>query len=55
MRTIVLCLFLATTALAANGVIGKWRGTITTDNGQMPAYLELEQSGDKVTGLAGGS
>ncbi|MGC9947410.1 MAG: hypothetical protein ABSF64_13660 [Bryobacteraceae bacterium] len=55
MRTIVACLFLAATALAANGVTGKWRGTITTDNGQMPAYLALEQSGDKVTGLAGGS
>ena len=55
MRTILLCLFLAATALAANGVTGKWRGTITTDNGQMPAYLALEQSGDKVTGLAGGS
>lgn len=59
MRLIALCAFFAA-ALAAD-VTGKWRGTITTDmasqttGGQIPAYMVLEQSDQKVSGNAGGS
>ena len=54
-RTITLLLALAST-LAAAGVTGKWKGTIKTDGGEgMPAYMALEQSGNTVTGKAGGS
>src|SRR5205814_1127671 len=54
-----MCVLFAAT-LAAD-VTGKWRGTITTDmasqttGGQIPAYMVLEQSDEKVSGNAGGS
>lgn len=58
MRSIaILTLFAAT--LAAAGVTGTWRGTITTEmardttGGQIPAYMVLNQSDGKVTGSAG--
>jgi hypothetical protein len=60
MRIILLCTFFTAT-LAAAGVTGKWRGTITTEiasqttGGQIPAFMILEQSDGKVTGSAGGS
>ena len=59
MRLIAVCVFFAAT-LAAD-VTGKWRGTITTEmasqttGGQIPAYMVLEQSAEKVSGNAGGS
>ncbi len=59
MRLIAVCLLCAAT-LAAE-VNGKWRGTITTEmasqttGGQIPAYMVLEQSGEKLSGSAGES
>jgi hypothetical protein len=52
MRLLVLCALFAA-ALAADDVSGKWRGSI--NNGEMPAYLVLEQNDGQVTGSAGGS
>ena len=46
--------------MAAADVTGAWRGTITTEmaretGGQIPAYMTLNQSDEKVTGSAGGN
>lgn len=59
MRLIAI-LALLTATLAAD-VTGKWRGTITTEmasqttGGQIPAYMVLEQTDEKISGNAGGS
>jgi hypothetical protein len=60
MRLGALCILFAA-RLAASGVSGTWRGTITTEmardttGGQIPAYMILSQSDGKITGSAGGS
>lgn len=59
MRLFLLCTVFGAT-LAAEGVTGKWRGSITTEmasqtEGRIPAYMVLEQADGKVTGSAGGS
>jgi hypothetical protein len=59
MRLLTL-IVLAAASLAAADVSGKWRGTIQTEmaaqtDGQMPAYMELQQADGKITGNAGGS
>jgi hypothetical protein len=47
---------LCAAALAGADVSGTWRGNITAgDRGDMPAYMVLQQSGEKVTGTAGGN
>ena len=59
MRLIAICVLFAAT-LAAD-VTGKWRGTIITEmasqttGGEIPAYLVLQQSDEKISGKAGGS
>ena len=64
MRLIAICILFAATLFAATlaaDVTGKWRGTITTEmasqttGGQIPAYMVLEQSDEKISGKAGGS
>jgi len=59
-RLIALCTLFAP-AFAAASVTGTWRGTITTEmarettGGQIPAYMDLQQSDGKVSGSAGGN
>ncbi len=58
MRLVAVCTLFAA-SLAAAGVGGKWKGTITTEmaretsGGSIPAYIVLEQANDKITGTAG--
>jgi hypothetical protein len=59
MRVLLFCTLVAATLSAAD-VRGIWRGTITTEmaqatGGEIPAYMALEQTGNTVTGSAGGN
>lgn len=40
----------STTTAAAADALGLWNATFTTQNGQVPATIKLEKTGDKITG-----
>ena len=53
MRLMMMLILCVGTCLAAD-VTGKWSGTLSLGNGEMPGYMVLAQKGAVVTGTAGG-
>ena len=53
MRLIMMLMIGAGLCLAAD-VTGKWSGTLSLGNSEMPGYMVLTQKGAVVTGTAGG-
>jgi hypothetical protein len=50
---VIAILFAAFATCTAADIAANWSGTLSLDNGNMPAYLVLKQTGNELCGTAG--